>query len=87
MPAIFIKKPGSPSKIAIPTVTCFISLQPIIRFCRNSSHHEQLYLLQHITRDRVLDILDAVDPETEPLFLYLPFQSAHGPLQVTIILD
>lgn len=37
---------------------------------------------QHIIRDRAMKILQFTDPDTDPLFLYLPFQAAHGPLQV-----
>ncbi|KAK3596800.1 hypothetical protein CHS0354_036639 [Potamilus streckersoni] len=36
----------------------------------------------NIFTERAIDILNAVDPRNESLFLYLPFQSVHAPLEV-----
>ncbi|KAK3596802.1 hypothetical protein CHS0354_036641 [Potamilus streckersoni] len=36
----------------------------------------------NIFANRAIDILNSVDPENESLFLYLPFQTVHEPLEV-----
>jgi len=43
-----------------------------------------LYLLQNVIAARAVDVIKSVDADTQPLYLYLPFQSVHAPLQVTM---
>ncbi|KAL4224928.1 hypothetical protein ACF0H5_015624 [Mactra antiquata] len=38
--------------------------------------------LQELFADHAVQIINNVDPSTQPLFLYLPFQAVHDPLQV-----
>lgn len=35
-----------------------------------------------VIADHAIDLINNIDPDTQPLYLYLPFQSAHAPLQV-----
>ncbi|XP_052248928.1 arylsulfatase B-like isoform X2 [Dreissena polymorpha] len=36
----------------------------------------------HTIASRAIDVINAVDPDAQPMYLYLPFQSVHDPLEV-----